>query len=112
MHGGIRFRRECDGLWERQILRKRCDDLLRRLHPAFERGDFGERGLQRVGIRLFVGAGGGDELLLRGEDGLELGAVGARLAPGDDEKGDCGGCGDGERDVAEGHGNWKLEVGG
>jgi hypothetical protein len=58
-------------LRERQVLGKVAQDLLRRLRHAFEGFDFRESVVERGLARVFAGGGGVEDLLLRGEGGLE-----------------------------------------
>ena len=69
-----------------------------RARLALERVDLIERGFELRGARAFAGLRGVDELLLRGERGLQAGAVGARFAPGNvKQREDAGGRDGGEK---------------
>ena len=81
--------REGDGLREREIVREVAQDLLRRLRGALQLFDFCEGVVQSGLAGALAGAGGVEDLLLRGEGGLEALLFVARREPGvDGERGD------------------------
>src|SRR5579863_10631685 len=71
MRGGRGRILERDGLRERQVLRQLADDLFGRERGGFELGDLRERVVERGVAVALAGVGRVEELLLRGERGLQ-----------------------------------------